>query len=267
MHNHLTPIRQRISKKIDITCEVCGEVFRAYRYDAERRNRRFCSLTCAGGNSAVTRPEQEELTALYESGLSTNGLANHYGVSKGTIYNWLKHFGISTRSNGEGVTLAQTGKEHSSEHNEAISRAHIARGSWLGRDHPNIRYPERSRPRSRGGKRESLGGLYVRSSWEANYALYLNLLIERGEILKWEYEPDTFEFPVKRGNRFYTPDFKVTEKDGRIVYHEVKGWMDGPSKTRLKRMAKHYPHVKVIVIGEEEYKAIKKWAGLIPGWE
>ena len=122
--------------------------------------------------------------------------------------------------------------------------------------------------RSNGGKREDLDNRYFRSSWEANYARYLNWLISQGEIQGWEYEVDTFVFNgYMRGAVTYRPDFKVTEKDGSIVYHEVKGWMDGPSKTRLKRMAKEYPDVRVIVIGADEYKALSKWKGLIPEWE
>ena len=62
---------------------------------------------------------------------------------------------------------------------------------------------------------------------------------DQGEILKWEYEPETFWFEkIKRGVRTYTPDFKVTEKDGSIIFHEVKGYMDARSKTKLKRMKK-----------------------------
>lgn len=122
--------------------------------------------------------------------------------------------------------------------------------------------------RSAGGRRDDLGGRYFRSSWEANYARYLNWLIEQGEIQGWEYEVDTFVFHGEtRGAITYKPDFKVTERGGDVIYHEVKGWMDGPSKTRLKRMKKHYPDVKVIVIGADEYKAVSKWKGLIPNWE
>lgn len=127
---------------------------------------------------------------------------------------------------------------------------------------------ENAYSRARGGRREDLENRYFRSSWEANYARYLNWLVGQGEIKGWEYEVDTFVFHgVTRGAITYTPDFKVTERDGSVVYHEIKGWMDGPSKTRLKRMAKHYPDVRVIVIGEAEYKAIAKWKGLIPEWE
>lgn len=119
------------------------------------------------------------------------------------------------------------------------------------------------------GKREDLGGLYVRSSWEANYARYLNLLQKLGEIAKWEYESDRFEFAkIKRGTRSYLPDFKVWTKDGKIEYHEVKGWMTQKGRTALKRMAKYYPDVTVILIDKVPYYQIQRgFASLIPEWE
>ena len=123
--------------------------------------------------------------------------------------------------------------------------------------------------RAKGGTRADLG-IYLRSKWEANYARYLNWLKEHGEIYKWEFEPDTFWFEgIKRGNRSYTPDFKVWERESsEPVYHEVKGWMDAQSKTKLKRMALYHPKVKIVVIGEREYRAIKRDASrLIPFWE
>lgn len=117
-----------------------------------------------------------------------------------------------------------------------------------------------------GGYRADLGR-YFRSRWEANYARYLDWLQHQGVIRDWAYEPDTFEFPVKRGTRFYTPDFRVTERDGRVVYLEVKGWMDPKSATQLKRMAKYYPAVRVIVVDQAAYRAVAQWQRLIPGWE
>lgn len=121
--------------------------------------------------------------------------------------------------------------------------------------------------RTKSGKRADLGGLFVRSSWEANYARYLNFLMDAGEILSWEYEPQTFEFPVKRGNRFYTPDFKVITTTGH-EWHEVKGWMDDSSRIKLKRFAKHYPDETLVLVAEPEYRAISKAvSSLIPNWE
>jgi hypothetical protein len=108
---------------------------------------------------------------------------------------------------------------------------------------------------------------YMLSKWEMNYAWYLEFLISKGEIKSWEYEVDTFWFEkIKRGVRSYTPDFKVVINSGSIEYHEVKGWMDDKSKTKIKRMAIYHPKVILKVVGEKEYKAIRKWANLIPNW-
>lgn len=122
--------------------------------------------------------------------------------------------------------------------------------------------------RGKGGTRSDLG-IYVRSSWEANVARYLNFLIKQKTIFKWEYEPDTFWFEnIKRGTRSYTPDFKIWDtEDGDPYYWEVKGYMDAKSKTKLKRMAKYHPDVKVVVIGKDEYNDIKKNKALIKNWE
>lgn len=127
----------------------------------------------------------------------------------------------------------------------------------------------RLRSWGKAGKRADVNDTFFRSMWEANYARYLNWLVSIGEIHSWEYEPETFEFDkIKRGTRFYTPDFKITEKDGAIIYHEVKGWMDRKSKTKLNRMAKYYPEIKIIVIGADAYYALAKdVSGFIPHWE
>ena len=121
----------------------------------------------------------------------------------------------------------------------------------------------------RGGKRDDLGGMYFRSSWEANWARYLNWRKERGEIAGWQYEPDTFAFEgIKRGSRFYTPDFKVFAPDGTFEYDEVKGWMDPASATKLRRMAKYHPSIRVHIVDSPRYRAVAKvMAKVIPGWE
>lgn len=123
--------------------------------------------------------------------------------------------------------------------------------------------------RSHGGKRDDLNNLYFRSSWEANYARYLNWLVSIGEIKSWRYEQKVFEFAkIKRGSRIYIPDFEITNNDESIEYHEIKGWMDAVSATKLKRMSKYYPDVKVLLIGKQEYyKLARDLRNLIPNWE
>jgi len=115
------------------------------------------------------------------------------------------------------------------------------------------------------------GGIrkYYRSRWEANYGRYLEWLKQRGDILSWEHEPEVFWFEgIKRGHLSYLPDFRITEKDGSVVFHEVKGWMDAGSKTKIKRMAKYHPKVKLIIVDGVSYKDLaKKMSRLIEGWE
>ena len=121
---------------------------------------------------------------------------------------------------------------------------------------------------AKGGTREDLG-IYVRSSWEANYARYLKWLVAHGQIKAWEFEPVTFYFEqIKRGTRSYCPDFRVTENSGAQVFHEVKGYLDPKSKTKLARMKKFYPNETVILIQQPQMREIKaKLSKLIPHWE
>lgn len=130
-------------------------------------------------------------------------------------------------------------------------------------------FPQTASRRGRGGRRADLGDSYYRSSWEANWARYLNWLLAKGEIKKWLYESETFEFKgIKRGSRFYTPDFKVYNNDGTIERHELKGYMDARSATKLKRMASYYPEAKITLIDKIAYAAVARMvASTIPHWE
>lgn len=122
-----------------------------------------------------------------------------------------------------------------------------------------------SRKNSRGryvGRRTDLGGQFFRSRWEANYARFLNF-----SKIEWTYEKKTFWFlKIKRGVRSYTPDFFIPSLN---EFHEVKGWMDAKSQTKLKRMKKYYPDTKVIVVGKEWFAAANRqgMCSLISGWE
>lgn len=98
---------------------------------------------------------------------------------------------------------------------------------------------------------------FFRSGWEMRYAAHLDVLLKGKAIKDWTYEEDTFWFEkIRRGVRSYTPDFKIYYKDDSVEYHEVKGYMDAKSKTKLNRMRIYYPEVKIIVIGSKEIKDI-----------
>ncbi len=125
--------------------------------------------------------------------------------------------------------------------------------------------------RSAGGRRPDLGNVYFRSSWEANYARYLNRLLATGKITDWAYEPHTFVFEaIKRGTRSYTPDFRVGVGVGvGVEWHEVKGWMDKKSRTRLARMARYFPNEVIKVLDAKWFRAAQRsgLADSIHGWE
>lgn len=109
------------------------------------------------------------------------------------------------------------------------------------------------------GERE----MYFRSKWEANFALYLNWLVSQKQIVSWRYEPKFFDFPIPHGTTRYLPDFEVTELDGTLTYYEVKGYMDSRSKTKLRRMAKYHPKVKLVLIDKDFMQSLNKYKKLL----
>lgn len=114
-----------------------------------------------------------------------------------------------------------------------------------------------------GGKRN-----FYRSRWEYRYALYLEFMKKHKHIVEWEHEPKTFWFEgIKRGTNNYKPDFKVVFPSGNEEWIEVKGYMDSKSATKIKRMAKYHPDVKLRVIGKEWFKENgSKLKNIISGW-
>lgn len=171
------------------------------------------------------------------------------------------------------------GKTHSLEAREKISVAHagkkVPRERVLRQIKTHIeRYGRLAPLNGRGSWRSGwtiVGSIrfYARSLWEANYARYLEFLKSIGEIKSWQYESRTFWFEkIKRGSVSYLPDFEVTLNDGSVEYHEVKGWMDTRSKTKIRRMRKYYPLIKLIVRDSKWFKSNwRKLAGIVAGWE
>jgi hypothetical protein len=153
-----------------------------------------------------------------------------------------------------------TSKFNSPEHRQRISDCVTK--------HAATRTAVRAFSRCKNGFRADLAKTF-RSSWEANYARYLNFLQSRGEIIGWKYEPKTFWFEaIRRGCRSYKPDFEVEVSPGVIEYHEVKGWLYPRSKTALARMRKYFPGVTVVLIDQKRYMALSRTIGrILPNWE
>lgn len=118
------------------------------------------------------------------------------------------------------------------------------------------------------GYRDDLPNMYFRSSWEANYARYLSLMKSQKMIKKWEHEKHSFEINVLGKLKHYLPDFKVYHNDGTSEFHEVKGYYDERSKSKIEAFIKQYPQLKLKVITKTEYREMyKKYKDMIMFWE
>lgn len=108
--------------------------------------------------------------------------------------------------------------------------------------------------------------IFFRSSWEYYYAIFLEKLRQEKKIIDWKHEPKCFWFEnIKRGVRSYLPDFCITHINGSEEWCEVKGYFDSKSQTKMKRMAKYYPEVKIRLVGGDWFKVnIKSCKALEP---
>lgn len=108
---------------------------------------------------------------------------------------------------------------------------------------------------------------YFKSKWEINFSYYSEWMKSQSNIIDWWYEPEEFWFEgIKRGVCSYKPDFKWLEIDRTYTYYEIKGYMDSKSVTKIARMKRYFPSVKLIVIDADQYKEIAK-IGKVCGFE
>ena len=107
---------------------------------------------------------------------------------------------------------------------KSVIRRTAKLSKWSGKGNPYAR--------TKTGYRADLG-INVRSGWEANL-----LRVLKAFDIAYEFEPKIFTFPIKRGNKAYTPDVYLKKSDEWI---EVKGYLDPNSKIKLKRFKKYYP--------------------------
>ena len=133
------------------------------------------------------------------------------------------------------------------------------------------------------------GGLFVRSTMEANFIRIVMFLKSRAVIFDWQYEPKTFlfaPFGYKRGPWAYTPDVLIKwyaealrderrkgwaqmfpgtrppVSDGQLSavpeWFEVKGREVSSDRSKAKRMAKHFPEVQVSQLDSKSYRELTK---------
>lgn len=207
------------------------------------------------------------------------------GRRKKLLANWKPTLTDATRDKRKNKT-PMLGKKHTPEALQKISKSATISAAKINADpdrraamtkkmiktkheRGNLVNP-RQKTTWKGGWRE-IGGKrkYFRSRWEANYARYLQWLKDQKQIIDWEHEAKVFWFEgIKRGCVSFLPDFQITENSGTIVYHEVKGWMDDRSITKIRRMGIYFPDVSLTIIDAKWFKNnSRQLTQLIYEWE
>lgn len=101
-------------------------------------------------------------------------------------------------------------------------------------------------------KPEEKYGYRFKSQIERKWADYLEAIKNLGAISSWEYEPDRFDCGlIYRKQRFYTPDFKVIEKNGDfdfVVYHETKTSLRQKDVSRFRWLYNSEHNVSIVLI-------------------
>ena len=170
-----------------------------------------------------------------------------------------------TKEHNNNVSLSmkkawREGKFNSEKTIEARKIGYASRKSFSGKNNPMFGKPA---PKGSGsgisGFRKDIN-LYVRSTWEANFArilLYLNI--------EFEYENNVFYFNIENNSHSYRPDFFIKRKN---MYYEIKGhaksrkeWVcdcKGCNKTRNGILHIKQKGYKIKIIGKKEYNRILK---------
>lgn len=125
-------------------------------------------------------------------------------------------------------------------------------GRFLGEKNPNFgndkvkeawkngAFSDRKLPRHGRGIGGRYKGVWMRSSWEIEFATALDLA-----GIHWKYEPKRFKLS---NGKTYTPDFYISEKR---LWVEIKGYWYGESKEKFELFVKDYPDENIIVISEK----------------
>ena len=83
------------------------------------------------------------------------------------------------------------------------------------------------------------------SSWEQEYATYLDMLRVRREIISWSYE----SIKLLLGTRAtYTPDFLLETTEQLIEIHEIKGRMYAAGMAKLRIAARQFPQFRFLLV-------------------
>lgn len=98
------------------------------------------------------------------------------------------------------------------------------------------------------GKRVLVGTIWMRSTYEARFANFLDTL-----DVEWSYEPK--HFSVLNGAKTYLPDFYVPNIDAFI---EIKGWWRDDAREKFDDFVRSYPLVRYALIDKHILESLER---------
>jgi hypothetical protein len=215
-------------QKTELVCEICGK-----KYTIKVNKKTYhpcCSLKCSHSLDIKDSKKSVQKEVLYLSMLHDGKITNKEIDSK--LVERILHFYPSIEWLMESLDIEYIKLKARFSKTRSLSKAY---------------------------KRSDIGDLFTRSSWEANIIRLMN----RYKI-DFKYEPTCFEFPIKKGTRFYLPDLYIPKTN---EYWEIKGRMDVKSKTKISRFRKYYPELPLYIIDKDIYNKLYNIGYLMPFWE
>jgi len=204
----------------------------------------------------------DEFIELYATVKSCPKIAKAFNISPWSVETRLKNLGVDRSNSG------MPGMRQSDSHLAARSSAIVAAYARDGNNRKGITRSDETKARmsvaqklayATGTKKpvvlddigyvvESYRGNLMRSSWEIEYAKYLDSL-----EISWSYEPEALVIP---GICTYFPDFYIHDFD---FYVEVKGYWRENSREKFD-MIRHYFSDKTFHVEDDKTNwQIKNW--------
>jgi hypothetical protein len=226
-----------VKKKIHPLCLICFN-------ETKRTTTKFCSLKCSNAYRSQNKIKRGGPPRLRKNILCICS-KEFYPRHKTSKYCSKHCMGMARRESWIQFCKSRTGHRNLSiESRRKMSLSASKRSA------------DQEFTKGIGGLRIDIGH-YVRSTWEANIARFLQY-----NGIKYSYESDIFELKTSNKIIHYKPDFKVGN-----YFIEVKGWWNEKAKLRRRLMSEQYPEIKIEYIDELLYKEIENEFNGLPNWE
>jgi hypothetical protein len=246
------------SKLIKIICGICGKVF----YQYPHYHSKYCSYKCSGKSKKVINSDKIIKKNCLICGKEFECYKSHNieFCSRKCFY---KHFTVLDRSNWKKSSGRKANPDNYSfiqclqchkifkflkswPHKFCSCECNYKfvkeQGLMKGKNHPNFgkiaSHPQQI----------EYDNKMFRSSWEANFAKWLDL-----SGIKWEYESKAFELKINNKDTTYTPDFYLPEFD---CYIEIKGRWYYNSKEKFDLFLEIFSDINIKLLQKKELKLL-----------